>query len=344
MTLQKLLIKGFQKHTNTKIKLGPYITTITGATDIGKSSVIRALYWLAMNKPGGIDFISWGEKTASVSIQANDKRITRLKGKSTNKYKIKDGKDVQVFEAFKSEIPPDITKNLNMNELNFQWQFDAPYWLSCSAGEVSRQLNQIIDLGVIDDTLAKLSSGVRRAKAEIEVSKARHEECQTKVRNLKYVDEMKEEFEAIERIQKKYNLANKNSEFLKGSVNKIIAQEAIIDQSEGITNDGKRIIQLGEKWSQAKITVSKIQKSITNIENLERITKQKIPDLSTLEKIEKKYQTATKQVKNLQKAIKIIEEKEKEKWQKEKSLATVKEIFHQQVGGTCPLCGNVMES
>jgi exonuclease SbcC len=47
--IQKLKIKNFQSHHDTEIEFGPGINVITGTSDAGKTSILRAIMFVLYN-------------------------------------------------------------------------------------------------------------------------------------------------------------------------------------------------------------------------------------------------------------------------------------------------------
>lgn len=165
--IDKLTLKNFQAHKQSELKLGPGVNAIIGESDEGKTSIIRALYWTAQNKPSGGDFISDFSKRGECSstIEIDGQEVTRFKNKTKNEYRIND----QAFKALgKSGVPDEVKTALNLDDLNFQNQMDSPFLLSSSAGEVARYLNDIVNLNVIDDSLKRINSRTNTAARDIE--------------------------------------------------------------------------------------------------------------------------------------------------------------------------------
>lgn len=153
--LEAISIQNFQVHKKKKYKL-QRITTFTGPSDSGKSSIIRALGWLAFNRPRGTDFIREG--VCSVAAKVDGTTVARRRGKSVNEYRL--GKES--FKAIGSDVPEQIASILKMDpEINLQQQHDVPFWVGLSSAEVARRLNKVADLEVIDSTLAALAAKTR---------------------------------------------------------------------------------------------------------------------------------------------------------------------------------------
>lgn len=171
--LKTLKLYNFQAHRRRLIQFDPAITTLRGPTDVGKSAVLRSLRWLALNDIGGDDFVTWGaeEAVAIVEVEHNGiaAKIVRRKGRE-NVYKM----NGQPFKAFGAgKVPEPIAEVLGLCEINFQRQHDKPFWLDDPAGEVSRQLNKVIDLSVIDTAMSNAAKMVRTARERVTVSEDR---------------------------------------------------------------------------------------------------------------------------------------------------------------------------
>lgn len=194
--LERLRLENFQCHTKTTVELSP-ITVIIGQSDVGKSAVLRAIRWAAANKPLGDAFVKHGEKLAVVRLKVDGQTITRAKG-SENLYKLGD----KEFRAFKDSPPADVLSLLNLCEDNFQSQMDPPFWFTLTAGEVARQLNRIVDLGIIDESLSFIGAKARSAVAAVEVVAERIVAIKEEKQSLSKVSSMVRDFAELETLEK----------------------------------------------------------------------------------------------------------------------------------------------
>ena len=103
-----------------------------------------------------------------------------------------------VFQAFGQEVPEPIQKILNVGDVNFQFQFDAPFWLGLTPGQLAKELNGVVDLGLIDSVLAQASSDLRKAKSEAEVCEDRLAAATARRDALAWAREADEELKGIE--------------------------------------------------------------------------------------------------------------------------------------------------
>lgn len=191
----RLLIRNFQKHKMRVIDLAR-ITTIVGSTDKGKSSIVRALRWLCLNKKPGGKWIRKGAKGARVELTVEGHTVVRRQRPGKNTYAL----DKHVYAAVKTTVPEPVQKLLNVGPLNFQRQLDAHFWFSLPASQVSKQLNQIVNLGIIDTTLAAAGASVRRLKTVVEVCEGRLQDARQEKKDHTWTVEADRELREIEKL------------------------------------------------------------------------------------------------------------------------------------------------
>jgi exonuclease SbcC len=182
--ISKLVIRGFQRHRKLTLDLSPGITTIVGPSDSGKSSILRALRWLLLNETPRGRVVHWDLSKVSVELWVDGRRIRRVRGKKNSYYL-----DGRKYSAFGRAVPKEIAELLNVSSLNFQDQHERAFWFTLSAGEVSKQLNSIVDLQVVDSTLSNLSSMLRKNRTTQEVVRERVEEAEQTQKRLARAEE-----------------------------------------------------------------------------------------------------------------------------------------------------------
>ena len=164
--IEMVKIKGFQIHQDLTIEFDPRCTVLVGPNGTGKSCAMRAIRWLATNQPSGRRFINWDMEDARATMWADGRKLTRGIGKQGNWYAL-DGKR---FDALgQGGVPEEVSSFLRIDDANFQSQHSLPYWMFSTAGEVARELNRIINLEVIDTSLARAAAELRKAKTVVEV-------------------------------------------------------------------------------------------------------------------------------------------------------------------------------
>lgn len=196
--ITRLTLRNFQCHPRLVIDFDPSVTTFVGPTDSGKSSALRGLYWIALNEPPGARFVSWGTEKCSAILEFDNHILKRVRSDKVNYY-ILDGKK---FQALGRGVPPEITNALNLSSANFQKQIALPFWFCSTPGQVSRDLNAIVNLGVIDRSLARAAGEIRKSRTVVEVSQTRLQAAREEAAALKIArtsDQALRKVEAIER-------------------------------------------------------------------------------------------------------------------------------------------------
>lgn len=196
----KLQIRRFRKNEKLDVDLEP-ITVFRGPSGSGKSSLVGALKWLTFNSPSGTDFIHWDHSSAIVRLIEGKNKVTRKRSKTENYYKIDKQKPLK---AFGTGVPDAVCFRLNVCALNFHRQHAGPFWFRETAGEVSRQLNSIVNLDLIDTTLSNLDRQQRQAKAEKSVIEQRIKEAKRQKTKLRYILSFNKRLKMLEQIAKEH--------------------------------------------------------------------------------------------------------------------------------------------
>ena len=161
--IKSIRLQNFQSHQDSILEFTNGINIISGSSNNGKSSIIKAINWIISNEPKGTDIITYNEKECRVKLEIDDNIIEKIKSDKENKFIINDIELKSVGQSIPEEI-----NNLNFNELNLQMQFDKFFLLQDSPGEVARILNRIINLSIIDESIKKIKSKVNKKKNDID--------------------------------------------------------------------------------------------------------------------------------------------------------------------------------
>lgn len=260
--LEKLTIKDFQCHKRLEIIFDKEVTVLTGSSDVGKSSVLRALAWVCTNRGGGESVIRFGSGSVRVSLWVDGRKVTRGRERKLrdNYYRL----DGDVFRAFGvSGTPQVLAQLLNVSDtLNFQGQLSPHFWFSLTPGQVAKELNQIINLDVIDRVLAQAASELRKSKAVVEVGEERLKQAREKRDNLSWIRECDRDYQALEAAE--LELQEKRT--------RIDSAEAVLQEAQTLARarsdaaeakiDALEAASLAEKALQAGERVAKVEQLI----------------------------------------------------------------------------------
>lgn len=337
--LERLELRNFQAHQHLRIVFDPHVTTIIGASDLGKSAIIRALKWLATNRPTGTDFINWEAEKCRVSLWVDGRRIRRTRGKTENVYEL----DKKVFRAFGGDVPPEITALLNTGDVNFQNQHDPPFWLDATGGQVSRNLNQIVNLGIIDDALAKLGAAARRAVTVHEHATGQLAAAKRATKQYVLVDDMDKDLAKVEKLYGDSHADNARWGLLAGFIFEAQRHTQLHTKAKTKATAGRAVVVLGRAAMRAQEELAALQSHVQQTKACKARIKHP-PDIKPLKTAYQKAREDVGALDALQILIGQIQGAQGRLMENKGYLAARKAQLTKESGGLCPICQQPIKS
>lgn len=339
MLIRSLHLQNFQAHENLELVFSSNITTIVGPTDTGKSAVLRALRWICLNDISGDAFIREGAKrtTVQITIQGEKKThtIIRIRGTSANTYEL----NGEEFKSFSSSVPDGIAQFLRLNDINFQSQHDAPFWFNETAGEVSRRLNAVIDLSVIDSALAFVASEVRTAAERKTVASER---CTTAEKELADLEPQRLriiDFTKLKELHETHTSAAVSLGRLEVLIEKGRSHSSNGRRWRDQAADGDAVLELGRASKNSAAWIVSLSSLLADAESLSSVTAP--PPLTTLESLYQRSQTAASQMQTLQTVLDLEQTNQcRLKTNQGYAEAAEKKFQAATKNQNCPLCQN----
>lgn len=341
--LKSISLLNFQSHKDSTLHFSEGVNVIVGASDSGKTAIIRALRWLMTNKPSGDAFRStWGGKT-KVELFTDDAHIVRSRD-AENEYILGDIH----FKAFSTDVPKEITDALNFSDLNLQSQLDQPFLLSLSPGETASFFNRVAHLESIDKGTANVNSAIRELTADIKYKSAEEVKLIDELKTYEHIEIFTYDVENLEEMEKeKATLGNsinklhsltssyrlvtskidEQSKMLKldKPVNDVLV---LIDQKKVLHNNFDSLLNIYGRWHDNKHLIEEINETLT----LEK------PVLELLELYKERYSLveAHTVLSNKLSSITSIQDRVKNgvAW-----IASNEVLFKKEMGSVCLLCG-----
>ena len=342
--IDRLDIENFQSHAHTTLEFHKGVNCIIGSSDVGKSAILRALRWVVFNRPSGDSFRSYGSQTTNASITTNGVTVTRTKGKK-NAY-IVAGK---LLDAVKMDVPEEVNAALNLNNTNIQRQFDRPFLLDDSPGDVARHFNAIANIDDIDFSLKNIQSWIRKNTSDIEHT----EEQIIKVKEALHGYDKLDHLDSLVTKLEQYDTETRQHQAA------ISQLRQIITRIEGASMEIKTL----RPYVQAKSIITKVFQNIQEknetlvvLEHLKRIIERArrvdsmLHDMGALDTINLKFnalskldqrytivKTTTNQLITLDKQIRSVD---KQVSDLQRAIQQDKVTFAENMPDTCPLCGS----
>ena len=333
--IESLSITNFQTHRKLELDFDPTVTTIIGATDAGKSAILRALRWVCFNYPySQHDILNYDADWVRAAIIVDGRKITRRRGDGSNYYKL----DSHRYDAIKTSVPETIEQLLNLSEVSYHDQHDQAFWFSLPAGQVSKELNQIVNLGVMDEAVATVAARLRKARASVEVAHERLAKSKKTKIELAWVPEMSSAWHAVKQLGELRDIARQKTVSVKTSVEQ--AQRAVEarDLARQACTNGENLLRTGKlARGLGKQTIT-LRALVASARDAEAKAKLKIPDPPSADRVKIanqkrwKLQTFLELVKTTDLMVKTVSEKLKQARQELKPFE----------GKVCPTCGRPM--
>ncbi len=336
--LERVKIQNFQCHELLDITFDPALTTIVGDSDVGKSAIIRALRWVATNRPRGDAFVKQGERKALVKVRIDGKNVERIRNGQENTYKI--GK--QELKAFGTDVPEQVSKLFNLGEANISGQHDPPFWFTLTPGELAKRLNQIVDLGVIDEVTGRIAQRLRKTRSRVELVAERLSEATEERERLGYVPALAGSLNGL--VKKQAFLVEKVrvSDDLSGRVRMGVGYDQTSKRDRKASDAGEKVILLGNYASETADKAYSIVRLLEQVEGTTEAAGREVPELGDLDDRLANIEVKRKRHLGLTRLIEEVLQTEKRVGVVRQELEEEEKTFKQEVGETCPLCGSQM--
>ena len=213
--LKQIRIKNFQNHKNTILNLSPNVNVIAGASDNGKTGILRSENLVINNRPSGYSYKPWNAKKKDITEIVNvfdNGTVKRTKSNTIDSYQINDN---EPFESLNRQVPEEVKKLINLGDYQFQEQHDGHFFIAknISGGERAKLLNEVSGLEIIDKSLSNINSIIRENNSNLEKSKKEIKETQEKIDKISFAKEADEVLVQIEEMFTKteqLEMMNKN--------------------------------------------------------------------------------------------------------------------------------------
>jgi DNA repair exonuclease SbcCD ATPase subunit len=273
-----LKLHNFQNHRNLEIPLSQ-ITTIIGESDTGKSALVRAIQWVCLNSLQGDSFITHGKKKCYVSLNLSDYGdIVRRRGAGINGYVLDDGEE---RNAIGRDVPSDITKILNIGEINIAAQHDPPFWFTLTPNQLTKELNTIADIAWLDRVMQASNSNLRKAQTELDVTTNRITSLETSLKESEYIETANTELQHLENQHKETETLKAKYEQLTNIAERLESCQRDLKTFRKIVNHfNQYLVPLYDQYTELKNNNDKLTQLI---ESYPAITEETSAELQTLQ-------------------------------------------------------------
>jgi len=213
--ITKMRLYRFQAHVDTVLYFDPVSTAIVGATDVGKSAITRALYWVLYNKPARIghpgtpdEFTTWGERHCFVTVTFDDgTEITRGRKDGENYYNLVNPDGTKTpLKGFGFSVPQAVTDAHGMYplviddkelSLNITQQHDGIFMLEDGAPLRAKAVGKLSGADKADGAIGVVNTWHRTASNERKSAMEDISNLNDLIENYAFVDDLDEAINII---------------------------------------------------------------------------------------------------------------------------------------------------
>jgi DNA repair exonuclease SbcCD ATPase subunit len=167
-------------------------------------------------------------------------------------------------------VPEEIANILNLCDDNFQGQKEGQYGFSLTPGQLSKKLNDIVNLSAIDRTLANAAKAVRKGKSKVEHTQERVAAAKKVKKSLAWVPGMVKELKGITKLNDQKQRLEYEVELLE----RLIAEATKLEKRRlqfdyvGFKKEVKEIDAMIKKVSKYTKDIEKLESLIAQCTNL----------------------------------------------------------------------------
>lgn len=199
--LTRIQVTNYQSLHSVDLELGRF-TCVVGRTNSGKSALTRAIRTLTSNARGD-SFITHGERT-SVIVAHTERGIVSLSRGAVNEYTTvpSDPREQQhTYTKLGGNVPEEVSEFIGIaakDPINYAGQFDMPYLLKDSAGEVARTLGELTNVSVIFEAARESNKTRGQRAATLKLRAADLEQIKERAKSYK---NLKPQLAAVEEAE-----------------------------------------------------------------------------------------------------------------------------------------------
>jgi len=224
LVIKKLTLKNFEKHERLIIDFNSVLTVLQGPSDVGKSSIIRALLWCLRNvgTPAKLINNKHPKDVMEVIVELGDgSRIHRIWQKNRlNEYRItKDKYEPQILKAVGiGKVPEAVKALLDITDLNIKIQKDQFFMLDDKPSELMEKLNDVFDFSELVELLELAEKETKAIEQESKITDKNLSKRSKELKSLSWVEPANNMYRTWEEMVKEYESKKDRAEQLQSSI------------------------------------------------------------------------------------------------------------------------------
>lgn len=346
MLIKTLDLRNFQAHKILSLKFSRFLTVIKGTSGVGKSAILRSLFQLIDESIPWSVCQTWDTDDTHVRItgqvQGKQHVIERIRSSKLNRVII-DGTE---YDYIGKDTPEILSGLLNIKEQNIQKQKNQWFLIDMKPSQLSRELNSVSGLNIIDASIHEIQSRVRNAQTELRLLTAQASVLEKEVNALQYIESADIEYKSVEEAEHTLTCVEdiRNAiVYLNHQLKQYLAQKKNI-LPEGIEEDLQNLKVSYQKYTAARkeyLLCSEYYKKMSTLSSsLCTLTQNHSTVESEFNELAASFRTyasSSQKVKNLSAVLKQLQSFYQ--YKKEAEAALEEALKEQSSIKICPTCG-----
>lgn len=197
--LEYIKLHNFQKYADYERSFNEKVNYITGVNGAGKSTILRAIMWVALNVGDSKSMIRMYNddnsicttKEVSAEIGVDGHVVKRVYSSSKNEYYV----DGLKITGFGKNVPEEVSNIFKMSDLNYSEQFSPLFLINDSGNSLATELGEVASLEEMEELSDSVNASIRAKNVEIQGLENTYNESLDK---MKALDTLPDDLEAMD--------------------------------------------------------------------------------------------------------------------------------------------------
>lgn len=241
--LKKIKLRNFRTHKSSDLEFCSGVNGIIGISSSGKTNILRALKMLAKNRPigDGVIFRDAKTKEALIETEWSDVGTIKMVKASDSKKSYYQINDDEPFRKMGTTVPEQVTDALFLSDLNVLGQYDGPFLIFSSPGDISKAINDSTGAGEFDVWISNINNRIKTIKFALKDADFRIEKYRVEKEKLQGFARLKKQLKELKKVAKKRDEAEFKFERVSEIYNRLIGFKSKLAMHERIIRLQRRV-------------------------------------------------------------------------------------------------------
>lgn len=275
--LSAVKIRNFECWEEFELKFDTNLMVITGVSDVGKSSLMRAIAWVVFNSipskklyPRTIN----DRRIMSVELILDSGDIIERRWSPVENVYVFNGAELKGFG--RGNVPVQIREALGLVGDNFRFQKDKHFLLGYLPSEITKVINSLMDLSEIESVIKNGEAEKRKTSGRISVLQKEHKEVSDKIKDSKWICDAEHDFDCWSNLNSELEHVKSEIEGLETCINNLENAFTALRKAEVIKTTAK---DYSKVYQQLK-TIIELEQLESDLRSLLAVIEKNVPEIN----------------------------------------------------------------